>query len=500
MIQRYASREIDASWNDLAKLPRWQETELTVLKVRTTMGGPGHLPQEDYETIERCLVANPPDVEWWKARDKEIGHDLNAFIDERRRHLPPELRHWCHKDMTSYDTEDPAFSRVILASLVLVSADLHRLFAVMRAMAATYRYMPFLDRTHGQWAKIKSFGMRVLNWLTPLGEAAVRLTFASDSCRFSRLSGAIGNYGGGLTPDMEKKSLSEMGLKPFYGATQILPRVIYAAAAQALVLVAEEIGKIAHDIRLGTRNPWPLWHEPFGKKQKGSSAMPHKKNPILTERICGMVLMAEGYGHMIVSSVRTWESRAIEQSCVERVAWPDLLHTVLNMIAALTKVLEGLVVYPDNMLREIIESRDTYASEEAKNFLGDLFAREGLDAEEAYRAVQLACFNALEPSKTARAVRNTHHVNLDEAFGLMETLRHDGESYLGKPGIKLCLAEGLLFHDPNLAATEDDVAEWNRVLKKIFGDAMILAGWDEQFTFQFLLRHEPFLFDTILGG
>ena len=177
----------------------------------------------------------------------------------------------------------------------------------------------------------------------------------STNLDYSKLSGAIGNYGS-INPEVEIKALELLELQPYYGATQIMPRELYAPLAQALAQIVSTLNKIAMAIRLGARSGNPIYHEPFKKTQMGSSAMPHKKNTIRTEQIEGMERMAHNYLQMIMENIKTWEERAIEQSCVERVAWPDLFHVTIHSLRSMNFVLSGLQVYPDNMLREIIES------------------------------------------------------------------------------------------------------------------------------------------------
>src|SRR3990170_3627799 len=262
-----------------------------------------------------------------------------------------------------------------------------------------------------------------------------------------------------------------------------------ASLAQSVRLVGEALGQIAVDFRLGARSGKSLWHEPFAKEQKGSSAMPHKKNTIGTEQIDGMLDLLSGSEASVLRSIQTWEARAIEQSCVERVAWPDLFHEILRMISVMHRVLGGMVIYRDHMLQEIQDSRETYASDEAKNFLALECGKRGIEFETAYRIVQLASFCAFKPTEYWAKVRETRpSFDLREADELLQ------ESYNApfkqSLGIKEIIKKGKLFRVEGLKATEKDVASWNVFLSEIFSGADTRARWDALFNPSYLLKGE----------
>jgi adenylosuccinate lyase len=324
-----------------------------------------------------------------------------------------------------------------------------------------------------------------------------QLQAAKALCCQSRISGAVGNYGGNMTPEIEREALRILGLEPYYGATQIVPRTVHAPLAQALLVVAEAVGKIALDVRLMARSGTPLVHEPFSKIQKGSSAMPHKKNTIITEQMEGMVRLARGYVLALTSNISTWEERAIEQSCVERVAWPDLFHVVSRIVTQMTKVCSGLVVYPDRMLQEVIEARGTYATDEAKNFLAKELGKRGVSSETAYRIVQLASFCVFEPSARWLKVRDDRKASFKMADSIVEnrlSKRGTDDSTIGD-----VIENAALVPVPSLAADEKQVAEWNALLRDVFSTQAMRDTWQDLFLPSHLLQGEAFLFDKILG-
>ena len=496
MVPRYANPKVTENSSDINKLNMWQKVELAVISAREKLG---IFLQGIHEKINNTLDLHLIDeeaVKWWKAKDKEIGHDLNAFIDERLRHLFNEFHQYFHKGMTSYDTEEPAFSLILLDNIALVENEIEAFLLILKEMAKKYRYTPMLGRTHGQEAKMQSFGKRVFTWLQKLVIAHDELRNAKRWIYFSKLSGAIGNYQG-LDEVEEAMALGMLGLLPFKGATQIMPRQLHQPLANALVMVVSVLTQIAEDIRLAARSGLPILQEPFGKKQKGSSAMPHKKNTITCENQIGMFTMAKGFARMIQDCLITWEERSIEQSCVERVAWPDLFHVVMQSFKNMKKVVEGLQVFPDNMMIEIINSRGCYASEDAKDWLKEKVAEYGLRHEDAYRMVQLAAFNCHQVSLYRMNIRTHPIPSLSFAAGLYGTLqqqlRHvDNDVTLGE-----IIKNAKLVASEELETSAEQVASWNNVLARIFEDKKNCAEFDELFTIAYQLRGEDTLFEEL---
>lgn len=411
MIDRYFNEEIGKIWSDKTKLDQWLRVELAIIKAMAELG---LIDKGEAEEIEKILKSIEIDIEWWLAEDENIHHDLNAFVNERIRHLPPKLQKLFHKYVTSFDIEEPAFHYLLSCSVSLVRNIVIQFLDLFKTMAVRYRYVPMMGMTHGQAAEMQTFGKRCLAWYQDVQLDLENLDRATQNWDYSKISGAVGNYGS-INPEIEKKALEILGLQPYYGATQIMPREIYAPIAQAVCQIVMTLDKIALAIRLGARTPDPIYQEPFGKKQTGSSAMPHKKNTIRTEQIEGMARMAQGYSSMILQNIATWEERAIEQSCVERVAWPDLFHVAVQSLNVMMKVLKGLVIYPDNMLLQIVKTRGCYASADAKEFILEKGAKFGLAKQDAYRIVQLAAFNIHEPTEERKKYREQLPASIDEA-------------------------------------------------------------------------------------
>lgn len=494
MIERYESPTQKQIWSTQRKLSAWQNVELAVIRARANLG---LIPRETSDAIEIALKAAPFNIERWLALEAEMNHDLNAFVTERKENLPEDLRRFFHDQLTSYDTEEPAFALILREAVLNILSEVRFLDQHISTRAVEHRYTIMNARTHGQEAEMQSFGKRCLTWLQALRLSAKRLTQSLEPLKFTKLSGAIGNYGS-ISPELEKAALDILGLVPFFGATQIIPRELYLPVAQALSQIVQSVDKIALDIRLMAQSGRCLVQEPFGKKQTGSSAMPHKKNTITTERLKGMARMAIGFHHMIEPNIETWEERAIEQSSVERVAWPDLFHITYRAVKDLQRIIIGMNVYPDNMLREIIDSRGCYAAAVAKDFLKQKGSDVGLSESDCYRLVQLAAFNVFRPDTWAKQIREKPADSLDTSDAMFNYARDD---WRPARTISICdlILGGNLKVLPELSPTEDEVERWNTALLNLFYEKETQDEWRKLFMPSHLLRNENHLFREILG-
>jgi len=489
MIPRYRHEGVALIWSDENKLLQWQNVELAVIKAKELLG---IFPRGTYKKIKKNLDV-VIDVEWWKKKDDEIHHDLNAFLDERLRYIPDELHQYWHAKMTSYDTEEPATSLMLLDSIEIVEQAINVMLEILKEKALKYQHTPMMGRSHGQVGKIQSFGKRIYDWRVNLILAKKELQHAKTSIKFSKLSGAMGNYQG-LTPKEEKQALAILGLKPFKGATQIMPRIIHQPLANALVMVVGALTQIAVDIKLGARSGNPICHEPFKKLQKGSSAMPHKKNTIRCENQEGMFKAAKGFQNMLHDCMVTWEERSIEQSSPERIAWPDLFHVVMNSFKNMKRVVSGMAVFEDNMLKEIKDTLGCYASEDAKDFLKEKGAKYGLSHEDAYRIVQLAAFQAfqLQVSGKRLDMRGKGFKSVKHAEKSMLNLNFQGYGL----NIKQIIISSLRPHD-ELGVTKKEVDRWKKIIAKIYAENSNINEWEKIFKPAYHLRGESVFFKQL---
>ncbi|QQG49684.1 MAG: hypothetical protein HZB70_02700 [Candidatus Berkelbacteria bacterium] len=489
MIERYAQEDITAIFSDKTKVKRWQDTEIAVTQAYTESH---EFSEADFREFKGALLAHPVDLKWWKRRDEKIHHDLNAFLEERARRLPTRLQPLLHSNMTSYDTQEAAFARTLIDASHLVLKELAKLKEVLQAQALKHRFSLMVGKTHGQQGELQTHGKRCITWLRALEADRLLIEQAKAKLRYSKISGAVGNWGP-IHPDIERRALEILGLEPYCGATQIIPREIYTPLADALAQTVLTIDKIALDIRLNARTPLPLYHEPFAKEQKGSSAMPHKKNPINTEQLEGMGRMASTYAAGIKQNIRTWEERAIEQSCVERVFWPDLFHVTMRAVSVLTKVLKGLVIYRHNMLIEIILSRGCYATAGAKEVLKQLVEPHGLKAEDAYRVIQLAAFNIFEYSGPVLSMPKS----LDQAEQQLAEFTATWQFETQPTTLADYVMRAELQPSSQLKASAWKIKQWNRALRKVFVCPQARLEWTEAFRPTNVLKHEAHLFEQL---
>jgi len=492
MIKRYEDKEIAGIWKDEEKLAAWQKVELAVIEARVSLK---IIPIEIFSQIKSILELHPVDIEWWKEREKETKHDLQAWVEERVRHLPIELRQYFHEGMTSYDTEETAFLLLLKRSAVCVFKGCMALENALKSLALKYRYCPMMGVTHGQYGEVQTFGKRCLTWHQEIFFAQEKISYEADTLCWSRLSGAMGNYGG-VTPEIEKKALKILGFEPFWGATQILPRQLHAPLAESLAALVSVISKIGTDIRLGARSPRPIYQEPFGKNQTGSSRMPQKKNTISSEQLEGMERIALGYLVMIMQNIRTWEERAIEQSSVERVAWPDLFHVTMRSLTVCAKIMEGLQVYPDNMIRDIVDTRGTWAAGPAKEFLRKYSV--SLTTEEAYRIVQLASFIVFQPSEWAISIRTNPPKSLKSADKWLEDAIIMADKIRHPRSIEYIIRQADLRIISELGATQEQVYKWNDSLRILFAKGDL--EWQSVFSIQNRLKDEDHLFKQVFDA
>jgi adenylosuccinate lyase len=393
-------------WSDENKFRKWLAVELAVLKIREQRG---ELPAGTAEGIRSVVFMNAKSTYMILDRDKEINHDLNAFVEVVRYHLimdatgalykedpktltieavlakghPEKWDHHFHEGMTSYDTEEPAMALLFREADAVLARVFDRVDAALCELAKKHRGTLMIGRTHGQFAQPVTFGKRCLDWLGPFRVAREAFELTAAGASTMKLSGAVGMYGT-LGPEIEAEVGVELELEVAEVATQIVPLGLKARHLSSLSLIACEIEKIAHDLWLLSQSEIGEVSEPFGKKQKGSSAMPHKKNPITLEKLFGLPRLLSGYADALQRNVATAHERDISHSSVERIAVPDAYGLLDHMLRQLARVLEGLQVFPERMQQNLEATKEVYASQVVRDLLG----KHGVAGETAYRFVQ----------------------------------------------------------------------------------------------------------------
>ncbi len=487
MIERYEDETIKNIWSKEAKVALWDQMEISAIRADVRLG---KVTQGQYQRIRNRLKKHPVDITWWEAREKETKHDLGAYVEERRRHLTPDLQPLFHRAMTSYDTEEGPLAVRLRSSAEHISILVMELLEILRQKAIRHRYQPMVGRSHDQLAELQTLGKRHLNWLTEILPGLYTLESSIKLVGYSRMAGAIGNYAG-TSAEREKLALKYMKLSPYPSSTQIVPRGLHAPMASAVQIILSAVAKMGGDIRRGSRGPKPIYQEPFSREQIGSSAMPHKRNPINSENAGGQSRLGLGYMISLFENIFTVEERAIEQSSVERVAWPDLFHVTAFTLKRMTRVIRELVIYPENLLWEIAELGGCYATNEVKSFLAPLLLEHGISAGETYRLVQLAAFNVHPFPDEAFTV------SLEDMDGLLERYEIGRYGRDKRQHIRDLIYDRKIKVVDGLKATQEDVDRWNEALMEVFADLGMKEKWEALFKPSNLLREEQHCFEMV---
>jgi adenylosuccinate lyase len=376
LISRYSRPELSAIWSDEHRLELWVRIEVAACRALCKRGA---IPPEAFQQIEsraRVDAARVAEIE------EQVQHDVNAFIDALAESIGPASR-YVHLGLTSSDVLDTALALQLREATELILAQLERALAALRARALEHRHTICVGRTHGIFAEPTTFGLKLLNHWDELRRNRERLLRARDEIAVGKLSGAVGTFAH-LDPEIEAEVMAELGLRPAAVSTQIVPRDRHAELFAALALVACAVERLAVEVRHLARSEVGEVQEFFGKQQKGSSAMPHKRNPWRFETLTGLARLVRGYAASALENTVLWHERDISNSSVERVIGPDattLLHFMLHRAAGLV---ESLQVFPQRMRENLEASRGLVCSGSVLLAL----ARRGASRQDAYRWVQ----------------------------------------------------------------------------------------------------------------
>lgn len=377
MIERYSERDVSALWDDHNRLKVMLDVELAVCRAWCEMG---RIPEEAYEDIVSHAHFT---VERVHEIEKKTQHDVVAFVSAVAESIGSNGR-YLHLGMTSSDILDTASSIMLRDSLDIVTDSLDKLDSVVIDLAQKYKYLPAMGRTHGIHAEPMSLGLRFLNWHSEILRDKGRLEYARKDISAGKISGAVGTYAM-CSPQLEARVCELLGLEPAKVSNQILQRDRHAEVLNALALMGCTLERIALEIRNLQRTEVREAFEPFGVGQKGSSAMPHKRNPIKCERICGMSRLLRGYALTGMENVALWHERDISHSSTERVIWPDAFNIAVFMTRSMTKILKGLVVDEERVKENISMTNGLVYSQRVLTFLLDELK---LSREDAYAIVQ----------------------------------------------------------------------------------------------------------------
>jgi adenylosuccinate lyase len=417
MIPRYTLPEMSAVWSDERRLGHWLEIELCAVEAWARLGV---VPEDDAKTIRATAAF---DIEAVAERERATRHDVAAFVDVVAASVGPAGR-WVHFGLTSSDVLDTALALQLRTAIDLLLERLDRLLGVTKRLALEHRSTVMAGRTHGVVAEPTSFGHKVALWVFELDRDRERLRRARETVSVGAISGAVGTYAQ-VDPRVEEEVCARLGLRAAEASNQIVARDRHAEAMAAFAITASTLDAIATEIRHLARTEVREVQEPFAEGQKGSSAMPHKRNPVRCERITGLARVIRGDLQVALENTVLWHERDISHSSAERVILPDSTIALDFMLAEATEVLDGLRVFPERM-RENLEVGGGLAY--SQNVLLAL-VEAGLARDEAYRIVQSAAARAWDERGSFRRElaanpEVTSRVDLEPLFDPSRSLRN----------------------------------------------------------------------------
>ncbi|MGB6687222.1 MAG: adenylosuccinate lyase [Terracidiphilus sp.] len=381
MIERYTRPAMGRIWSEESKYRRWLEVESAASAVLAEDGVVPAAAAEAIATRASFSVARIQEIE------AEVKHDVIAFTTAVAESLKDQgldgQSRWLHYGLTSNDIVDTAQALQVKEASALIRAGIEALLAVLKRRAIEFKHTPTIGRTHGIHAEPTTFGLKLLNWYAEMERNLKRFDAAAEDMRVGKLSGAVGTFGH-LRPEHEERICARLGLKPALVATQVIQRDRHAAYISTLAIIGSTLDKIAVEIRHLQRTEVREAQEYFSEQQKGSSSMPHKKNPITSEQISGLARVLRGNAQAALENVPLWHERDISHSSVERVIFPDSTILVDYLLAKTADLIDRLLVYPARMKRNLESTGGLIFSGQ---LLLDL-AEAGMLREDAYRLVQ----------------------------------------------------------------------------------------------------------------
>ena len=377
MIQRYSRAAMREIWTEQRKLEIWLQIELLASEALCAQG---LVPEKDFAQMKAKAAFS---VERCKELEKTLNHDVIAFTTNVAENIGAPASRWLHFGLTSSDVGDTAFAVQMVQSAEILIADLKALREVIGAKAKEHQFTPMIGRSHGIHAEPTTFGLKMALMYDEFGRALRRMESVKDNVAVGKLSGAVGTSAH-LSPDVETFVCEKLGLRPAPIATQVIQRDLHAEFIGALALIGASIERWATEFRHLQRTEVLEAEEFFAKGQKGSSAMPHKRNPITGERLTGLARVLRGNAMAALENVALWHERDISHSSVERIIFPDSCTLLDYMLATLTKLTADLIVYPENMKKNLGLSLGMWNSQTVLLAL----IRKGLTREQAYELVQ----------------------------------------------------------------------------------------------------------------
>lgn len=401
MIERYSREEIKKIWDLEVKFAYYLKVELAVCEAYYQLGV---IPGENLREIREKASFT---VERIDEIEREVRHDVIAFLTAVNESLGAENAKYMHMGMTSSDVIDTAFALQIKDSSEIILKDLAELIDVLKELAFKYKNTVCIGRSHGVHAEVTTFGFKLLNWLDEITRANESFKAALEEITVGQISGPVGTYSN-IPPEVEEIACKELGLKSAKISTQIISRDRHAKFMASLALIASLIEQFATEIRHLQKTEVREVEEGFGVHQKGSSAMPHKKNPVLCENLCGLARVVRSNALAAFENINLWHERDISHSSAERIIFPDSLILIDFMLHRFCGVMKNLVVHQDNMLKNThLYGGIVYSQKVLLNLI-----EKGHTREDAYRIVQKHALNALNGGNFKQELLEDREVNL----------------------------------------------------------------------------------------
>ena len=393
MIERYTLPEMGEIWSDQNRLQTWMEVEALALEAWSDLG---KVPPEVVAAVRNAKCPTPGDV---AIREEVTNHDLAAFVDLLGEAAGGDAAAWVHYGLTSSDVLDTALGAQLSQASDLLIDVLGEAFAVVKRRAIEHREIHMIGRTHGIWAEPTTFGLKLAGWAFELARDHDRLLAAKDAVAVGKISGAVGTYAH-LPHRIEAHVCTELGLAVEPASTQVTARDRHAQYLAAIALTGASLERMATEIRHLQRSEVSEVREAFSKGQKGSSAMPHKRNPILSERLTGLARLLRGYSQVGLENVALWHERDISHSSAERVALPDASILLHYMLVKFTRLIDTLIVDTERMRANLEATGGLVFSQAVLLALID----GGMRRDEAYRIVQAEAMKAWEGAGDLRTL------------------------------------------------------------------------------------------------
>jgi len=417
VIPRYTREQMARIWSDENKYGLWLKVEIAVAEV---MAEAGMVPKEALKNIRQKAKF---DVQRILEIENTTKHDVIAFLTNLEENIGPDSR-YLHLGLTSSDILDTSFALQLREALSLIQTDLESLMEVVKEKAFAYKHTAMIGRSHGVHAEPITFGLKLANWYAELSRDKERLSHALDEISYGKISGAVGTFAN-VPPWVEERALMKLGLRPDPVSTQIIQRDRHAFVFTNLAILAGTLERIAVEIRHLQRTEVLEAEEPFGAGQKGSSAMPHKKNPVAAENITGLSRIMRANAIAALENMALWHERDISHSSVERIIGPDTFILMDYALNRITGIVRNLVVHPDKMLKNLDITKGLIFSQQVLNAL----AKKGLERQKAYEMVQRNAMKVWETGKEFKSLlledkEIGSHLTREEIESLFDLTKH----------------------------------------------------------------------------